>query len=177
MSETAWILHALTELKQQGSWAGRTHLHKILFLADRLLDAKQPFEFELYRFGPYSFELDACVRNLDAAGLVEKDYSDSGTTYGPRYVPFEDWQSAIPTELDIPEDQKQKLQQIAKAIGNRTSSDLELIATCLWCEHDESTQGDSAIIGRVKQLKPRYQESEIKLQLSNLRKIQQSFVG
>src|SRR4051812_27571202 len=82
-SQRAWIAVAATSLRRTGSWTGRTHLHKHLFITQALKLADVPFEFELYHYGPYSFQLDSIVAEMEAFGELDKQYPKPG--YGPSY--------------------------------------------------------------------------------------------
>lgn len=79
----AWVAAATKALADTGSWAGRTHLHKHLFITHALDLAAIPFDFELYHYGPYSFELDSVVAEMEAFGELDKRYRKPG--YGPSY--------------------------------------------------------------------------------------------
>ena len=70
----AWIAAATQSLANKGSWTGRTHLHKHLFITHALGLAVIPFDFELYHYGPYSFELDSVVAEMESFGEMEKRY-------------------------------------------------------------------------------------------------------
>jgi uncharacterized protein YwgA len=169
MSESAWVLRAVDELRRNGSWTGRTHLHKLLFMADRLLDVAQPFQFELYRFGPYSYELDEHLRLLEGVGLVDREQRREG--YGPSYVARQGWESAIAEHLSTGSTDLAKLARIAQELGSLKTADLEVIATCLWAARDEGISDDSAIVDRVLQLKPRYAREFVAEKLAHLKGI------
>lgn len=169
MSESVWILRAVTELQRNGSWTGRTHVHKLLYMADRLLDIKQPFEFELYRFGPYSYALDAHLRLLEGIGLIHREQRHEG--YGPSYRASDGWDVMVAGSHGINEAGTQKLAPLAKALGDMQAADLEVIATCLWAIRDEELTEDQAIIQRVLHLKPKYPEMFVGQKLSQLRDI------
>ena len=54
----AFILEVINGLKAGGSWAGKTHVQKTLFLVNEATPVQVPFEFVLYKHGPYSFDIE-----------------------------------------------------------------------------------------------------------------------
>lgn len=170
MSQSAWALQAIDELRRVDSWTGRIHIHKLLYLGSRLLDIKTPFEFELYRFGPYSFDLDDTIRDLSVADLISREYRHPG--YGPTYSSRDGWRKSVPHSLD-PTTIGQ-LQHLAKEIGSKQGGNLELIATCCWVEQDNDISDDDEIIRRVRELKPKYNEETIRKGLQEYRQLRQA---
>lgn len=153
----AWVAAAATALNHYGSWTGRVHIHKHLFITKTLKLGDPPFEFVLYDYGPYSFDLDQTVTELELFGYLMRSYPQPG--YGPRYVPtlqgLEWVQGLEASELLA-------VKRVAQELGNRNSQALELIATCLWFEHRENVSGDDQVVQRVQQAKPKYDEPTIR---------------
>lgn len=165
--QSAWILHAIDRLQRHGSWTGRIHLHKHLFLAKELLGLNHPFDFDLYKFGPYSFQLDSTILELETCGIISSESRAAG--YGPSYSLAESMDSVLPTSLDLSEDEIASIESIAAMIGNKNSAALEVIATCQWAIGRENLDGDDDIISRVSELKPKYPREVIREHLSELR--------
>ena len=160
MSQSAWVLWAAKHLSESNTWPGRIHIHKVLYLGSRLLELEQPFDFKIYRYGPYSFDLDHSIRDLSASDLLQQEVPDP--RYGPKYSPSSDFdQHLVQSDLDLPEGDKKLLGDLAHLLGDRRSSELELIATCVWAMEDEGLNSDDQIIDRVHDLKPRYAKGEI----------------
>lgn len=173
MSKSGWVLRATANLNQVGSWSGRIHLHKLLYLADRLAGIKQPFEFKIYHYGPYSFDLDESVRELTASSLLECETVNPA--YGPRYSPSDDFEDVLKVaDLDLSDEDRARLSEVAELIGSRKSSALELIATCIWAMEDESISTDTDVVARVHHLKPRYSPEIIAQHLSEAKELKES---
>jgi uncharacterized protein YwgA len=49
------VLAVIRSLKQHGSWTGKTHVQKSLFLIKAATQIDVPFTFVLFKHGPYSF--------------------------------------------------------------------------------------------------------------------------
>jgi uncharacterized protein YwgA len=164
--QRAWVAVAARKLGRAGSWTGRTHLHKHLFIVKSLGLAKVPFEFELYHYGPYSFELDGVVAEMEAFGDLNKTYRRVG--YGPSYEATALGKEAI-AELDPEEVSAAKA--VAAELAPYDSADLELIATCLFVEIIEGETADELIVPRVEVIKPKYSVSQIERALKCARKL------
>ena len=157
-SSDQWILAVVDALNRNGSWTGRIHIHKLLFITKTLKQADPPFEFELYAYGPYSFVLDEEIAELEMFGLLERTYRQAG--YGPRYRAAVDV-----TAPNFGGDQVdcQAIERVAKALGSRNSSELELIATCLWARREEALSEREACIARTREIKPKYTPDQVEV--------------
>jgi uncharacterized protein YwgA len=164
--QKAWVAAAAKTLADSGSWTGRTHLHKHLFIMNALHLAEVPFEFELYHYGPYSFELDSVVAEMEAFGDLDKSYRKAG--YGPSYETTAFGDEAI-SELDSHD--LSMAASVASKLSDFDSSDLELIATCLYVEAVEEEDDDDVIMQRVKEIKPKYSGGQIEWALSRARQL------
>lgn len=169
MGKSAWVLRAIESLNSSGSWTGRTHVHKLLFVAKQLGGADVPFSYELYQYGPYSYELDSTIRDLQGVGLLEPVARAPG--YGPSYIATEGWTRLLSGRGDLGDRQTKILNDVAASFGDMSSSDLEVVATCLWVEDVEGVRSEDGIVDRVRELKPRYKSPFIKSKLQDLRAI------
>jgi uncharacterized protein YwgA len=168
MTEKSWIAKSVESLNSEQSWTGRTYIHKQLFIAQVLELGEVPFRFELYHFGPYSFEVDHLIAEMEAFGELEKRYTSPG--YGPRYS------TTSLANSDLADTDSEALDSIASAIRNFNSVDLELIATCLWVERREGESVDDVITDRVKEIKPKYSSSQIQHALAQARSLARELV-
>ena len=162
----AWIAAATKALADNGSWTGRTHLHKHLFIAQALGLAEIPFNFELYHYGPYSFELDGVVAEMEAFGELEKQYRKPG--YGPSYATTSFGDEAV---VNLDADEVGASREVAAKLARFHSADLELIATCLYVEIIEREDDDHVIVPRVKEIKPKYSVGQIEWALGEARRL------
>ena len=148
-----WVLAAVDALNRNGSWTGRVHIHKHLFITQVLELAAPPFGFVLYDYGPYSFELDDKIIELEMFGLLNRSYPQPG--YGPRY---EATAQGLARAAGLPDSERAAIGNVAERLGKRKSQELELIATCLWVEQIEHLTGDDDIVRRVQAIKPQFAE-------------------
>jgi uncharacterized protein YwgA len=174
MSQTSpepasWVLAAVDALNRHGSWTGRVHVHKHLFITQVLGLAVPPFEFVLYDYGPYSFDLDEKIIELELLGRLSRSYPEPG--YGPRYEPT---LQGLEAARSLQDNQRQALERVAEQLGRRKSQELERIATCLWVERKDGISDESEVIKRVKAVKPKYAEDTIRQSLSEARALGKS---
>jgi uncharacterized protein YwgA len=160
-----WILGATEALNRHGSWTGRIHIHKLLFVTQILELAKPPFKFVVHDFGPYSFELDEEIINLGLIWHLDHSYPTPG--YGPRYEPTPQGRVIAAGLPD--ESAKAAIRRVAEEFGDRDSQKLELLATALWAEKKEQKTKDEEIISWVVERKPKYNEEEVRRGLEDAR--------
>jgi len=166
--QRAWVAAATKTLAEAGSWTGRTHLHKHLFIVHALRLGNVPFDFELYHYGPYSFELDNAVAEMETFGDLEKRYRQAG--YGPSY---ETTAFGVEALSELGTEEYVVAEAVASKLARYDSVDLELIATCLYVEVVEGETNDDLVLPRVKEIKPKYSVSEIEWALSRARQLRQ----
>lgn len=166
-----WITAAALALNKHGSWTGRMHLHKHLFVTQVLGLARPPFEFVLYDYGPYSFDLDREIVDLEMMNHLARSYPQPG--YGPRYEPTAHGFAHVNS---LPESDRDAINRVAKQFGNRKAQDLELIATCLWVERKEDITDDDALVTKIQKIKPKYDEPTIRDALANARALRDALM-
>lgn len=116
-------------LREHGSWCGETHLQKATYFLQELLGVPMEYEFVLYKYGPYAFDLHDQVRVLRARGYV--DVERQPYPYGPQLVVTErgrDLEERFPNTLHRYE---APLAFVAERLGTKTVTDLEQLATAL----------------------------------------------
>jgi len=125
-----------------------------------------PFDFELYHYGPYSFELDGVLAEMEMFGELNKRYRKAG--YGPSYEITSLGEEALAQlgaeEIDVSA-------TVAAKLARLDSAALELIATCLYVELVEGESDDDVIVPRVKEIKPKYSVSRIEWALGQARRL------
>ena len=130
------ISSAVAAFTASGEDAWRTRVQKLLFFAEEWGDlATKPYEFVIHRFGPYSFDLDRDIAEMQGFGVLERksvyrlgaSYSTSGeTTFLHNFKPFADW------------------------LGNKTVQELEVLATVEFVQN----RSREPVTDEVVRLKP-----------------------
>jgi uncharacterized protein YwgA len=165
----AWVVAAAVALNQYGSWTGRVHIHKHLFITQVLGLAAPPFNFVLYDYGPYSFELDQTVTNLELFGRLTRYYPQPG--YGPRFAPSIEGLKCLSS---LGENELRTVWRVAGQLRDRRSQELELIATCLWFERKQGVSDVEEVVRKVAQAKPKYEDKIIRQRLDETRELVKS---
>ena len=166
---SASIIHMLNEAK---SWTGRMHIQKLIYLAQCLFGLPSGYEFVLYQRGPYSFDLDADIRSLQSLGAV--DIRPSPAPYGPTYVRT-GLGEAISQLNPLGPEQVRKLMALAKELGPKTASELELLATTYYVLHEGAHESDKDIVSRVIALKPQFTSDQAETALDQVRQLESRF--
>jgi hypothetical protein len=156
----AWVAGCVEALNRSGSWTGRIHIHKVLYMLRALGIASPPFQFDLHLYGPYARELDRTIFGMEMYGELETTYRQEG--YGPTYK-LTDLGRASPPGLS--RKARRVLEHTASVLGPLPGSDLELMATCLWVKEHYGPLGGEEIVRLLGQIKPRYSPAVIQQQV------------
>lgn len=155
-----YILTAVECLRKAGSWTGKTHVQKALALTSCLPGSSLPFDFVLYKHGPYSFDLDQELEEMmsyDALQMIPQGQ------YGPSLKPGQG--SGFPTAFhsaDVADTTLKMIEQTAEFVGASTVIELESLATATWIRTRENVKEDSSVFARLRELKPHLAESVAK---------------
>ncbi len=109
------VLGAIAALNEAGSPSTRTHIQKLLYFAETWGVVRAAHEFVLHLHGPYAFDLDRDIAELETFGHVVSQPNPGG--YGARY-------STSDSKLAA------KLRGLAKWLGPKATRELEALATC-----------------------------------------------
>jgi len=129
IQNAALLLRLIERLREQGSWCGETHVQKATYFLQDLMRVPTPFEFILYKHGPFSFELRDELTALRADGLIDLEPQ---WPYGPRIVLT--GRSAYIKEISSRTLAKydDRIAFVADRLGDRGVVDLERLATALY---------------------------------------------
>ncbi len=117
-------------LRSQDSWCGETHIQKCVYLIQEALELPTGFEYMLYKYGPYSFDLRDLLGEMRADLLIDKEARPY--PYGPTLKPspsglrlMGQYEATIAPHRDA-------IGRVADKFGKRGVSDLERIGTALY---------------------------------------------
>jgi hypothetical protein len=145
------VLAVIRGLRAHGSWTGKTHVQKTLFLLKATSVMEVPFTYVLYKHGPYSFEVESELEQMRSYAAVRSEPDPAG--YGVVLMPgpgamFVE-RSASLTDLE-----NAQVERICRFVGARNVSDLERLATAAWIRVNEGVQESRSVALRLNQLKP-----------------------
>lgn len=146
------ILLAVIEcLLRHGSWTGKTHVQKALSLLRDSGRMPVPFEFVLYKHGPYSFEIEAELEELRSYGGITVEPNEQG--YGVVLQPGT-MASFVHAMAALSPNELQAIESVCEFIGNRNVAELERLATASWIRHQEGKSERADVAERLHALKP-----------------------
>ena len=114
------------------------------------------YDYTLYHYGPYSFEVESILEHLKFSGMIditwnpERGYFIKPTTSGEKHL------AKLVSKLDSKK--KAIIDSLIKEFGDRKAKDLSLIATVLYF-HGKLPEEE--IIRTVKSIKPQFSEEKI----------------
>jgi hypothetical protein len=148
----ASLILALTEkLRENDSWAGETHLQKAVYVLNRVLGVAVPFDFILYKHGPFSFDLRDEIGWMRSSGFLEWEVRSN--YYGPslktgRLGPI--LRQQFPEQ---PQRHSTEIEFVAKRFAGKNVALLERLTTAIFVTYDEPTPaGERAL--QIHRLKP-----------------------
>jgi hypothetical protein len=142
-------LELAVSLKENGSWAGETHVQKAGYFLVELLNVPLGVKFILYKHGPFSFELREMLTQMEALGFIGWKPMPP---YGPS-IEMGELGSALRAGFgNLAEKYRDQISFISRHLGHRNVAYLERIATALYVSKEGCR--DSARVGRIKELKP-----------------------
>ena len=130
LQRAAVIIELIQKLKDRGSWCGETHLQKSIFFLQSLFDIPLPFQFILYKHGPYSFDLTDEISNLRADEIVK--LQPQPYPYGPSFVLGEGASLIREKFRKTIGTYEANLDFIAETLGKKGVVELEKLATALF---------------------------------------------
>jgi uncharacterized protein YwgA len=151
LQKAAVISELADRLREHGSWSGETHLQKAAYFLQELLRVPLGYDFVLYRYGPFSFELRNELMEMRADGLLEQR---PAPPYGPSLIPTEasaESRAKFPKTLSR---HRRSIEFVASALGSKGVTDLEAIATALYVHEKEGIRSPEALQRRVIDVKP-----------------------
>jgi uncharacterized protein YwgA len=137
LKQSAILLSLIEHLGQRGSWCGETHVQKATYFLQELMGLPLKFDFILYKYGPYSFDLSDAIVAMRADALVRLGLNPP---YGPSLAPgeaTEQVKSQFPRTLEKYENQ---IAFIADKLGQKKVSELEALSTALYVRLNEGKE-------------------------------------
>ncbi len=146
----AFILEVINGLKTGGSWTGKTHVQKTMFLVSEATPIQVPFEFVLYKHGPYSFDIENELEQMKSYNAI---VVQPVSGYGVELKPSEN--AALIDQLSLlSPTEKEDVAKICRFVGNKGVIELERLATAVWIRNHEHVKDHHEVARRINALKP-----------------------
>jgi hypothetical protein len=148
----ALVAELVGRLRTHGSWAGETHVQKTTYFLQQLLGVPMGLPFQLYKFGPYSFELRELLGQM--RGLHQLELEPQPNPYGPKLTVgpgAPQLQTRFPKTI---EKYGAAVDFVASAVGPFGVGSLEHIATALLVQTELPDAGVAEQAARLHAYKP-----------------------
>jgi len=159
------IVSVIRKLREHGSWAGKTHIIKTLYLLSATKRMKHiPFDFTLYKHGPYTFDVEDALAIMKSYGAIEEDDIMPGF-YGERLKPGVNAnfpQNFAKLTKEEQQEEQEAIEEICKLTGKKNVRELECLATAVWIFDQEKESNTDKIAKRVHELKPHISKQQAK---------------
>lgn len=149
LEQNSLILDLALSLKENGSWAGETHVQKAAFFLKTLLKVPLDAEFILYKHGPFSFDLRETLTGMEANGFIKWN---AFPPYGPSIAPGDLGQILKENFSELSDHYRNQIDFVAQQLGSKNVAELERVATALFVTK-EGYEG-AARVNRLIELKP-----------------------
>jgi uncharacterized protein YwgA len=144
---------------------GKTQVQKLVYFAQ---DCGIPlnYKYEIYHYGPYSFELSHDIGSLDSLGVLSVANEPSG--YG-----FDISVGRFAEKFKLEPKYQKKIEKVIGQFGLNTAAQLEVKATIHFVhsvvkKKASSSKTKSEVVQKVLALKPRFAEDFVRNCYSDL---------
>ena len=128
--QAAIVLELMDVLRSGGSWCGETHVQKCIYLVQEALQVPTQFEFVLYKYGPYSFDLHDLLGEMRADLLIDRETRPA--PYGPTLKPSASGANLLRRHASTTAPYRAAVALVAERFGPRRVAELERIGTALY---------------------------------------------
>ncbi|HQD91557.1 MAG TPA: hypothetical protein PLP71_11170 [Syntrophomonadaceae bacterium] len=148
----ALIVELARQLRERESWCGETHLQKTAYFLKELMKVPLSYDFILYKYGPYSFDLTEQINILRADDVFRLQPHGN---YGPTIVEGKHVSWLTGQHQEIIKRYQKEIEFIAEQLADKKVADLERLGTALYVTREnQTTIGAIERAERLHQLKP-----------------------
>ena len=149
---TAAIVELVKETRQR---LGKVQVQKLIYFAQQS-GVPLEYKYEMYHYGPYSFELARQLDSLDSLGVLTVQSDPSGFGFDISAGKFAD-------KFVLSPKFKKKITDIISQFGLSSPAQLEVKATVHFVHSVMKNKGTKAdVINKVRALKPRFTDKFVK---------------
>jgi hypothetical protein len=134
------ILALIEKLRENQSWAGETHLQKAVYVLNRVLGVPVPFDFILYKHGPFSFDLRDEIGWMRSSGFLEWEVRSN--YYGPSLKAGQFGPILRKQFPEQPTRHSSEIEFVAKRFAGKNVASLERLTTAIYVMLDERTPSE-----------------------------------
>jgi uncharacterized protein YwgA len=137
-----------------GRIAGKKAVQKLFYVLQQRSKKVKHYGFSFYNYGVYSQELARDIAEAERYDFINVSYDEVTNAYSIRpSANFESNEQFVPSYYKA---------ETCKDVFGRSAKELELITTIMFVCDEEKISDRKEILKRVRELKPKFSESEIK---------------
>jgi len=168
------VLELISELKKVGSWCGETHIQKSTFFLEEMLDVPLGLDFIMYKYGPYSFDLNDDLTALRAYNYL---FITSQDPYGVTYNLKDDENKLKKFYNKNIEEYSKQIFAVAEYFGSKTVVELEKLATAYFINKKEGINDNNEIAKRLHEKKPHVNIQDAEIAVRELMEIKATILN
>jgi uncharacterized protein YwgA len=145
LQRSAIVATLVKECRSRDAFCGETMVQKSVFFLQELLNVPLAFDFQLYIYGPFSFELQRHVSSMMADDMITVRAQQYGSTFeaGEQIAYLEKHSAQTIAEYRDP------IAFVVNHLANRGVKQLERVATALYFT---VTTGDTSVDERAAKI-------------------------
>jgi len=153
----AIILSIIRKLNEKGSWCGETHIQKSMYFIEKLFPELADYEFILYKYGPFSFEVRDDIGILLSDNFLELNPSSKD---GPRLSNGKNSRLLEEFFKDKIKENNEKISFVVDALATKKVTELEALASALYVDTKKPSAKLEEKIQKLQKLKPHIKEKQ-----------------
>ena len=158
LQRAATLVSLVKSLRESESWCGETNIQKASFFLQEMAGVPLEFDFVLYKYGPYSFDLTDELTALRADSILTLELPDP--RYGPSYFPGKMSGFVLERFPKTVSRYKKQVEFVAGKLGRKGVADLECVATALYVRLKGKRKSPArARAAKIVKLKPHIREA------------------
>ena len=151
LKKATLISEMLNRMIDKGSWAGETHLQKCLFFLQEMREVPTGYVFQLYKYGPFSFDLRDEIVQLRGVGMIS--LFSRKYPYGSSLKVSELGQSLRKHFPKTLEKYTDDLDFVTKHFGDLNATELGKLATAYYFILQKENSSDEEIAKKINDVK------------------------
>ena len=159
-------------LAQKKPAIGRTALMKFCYFLQTLRRVPIGYHFTLYSYGPFDSDVLADLDTAEALGAVQASVSYYPGGYGYEIRPAGQCESAKQLAVQFLNQHETAIASVIDEFGNLSPAELELASTIVYIDREASSNQEQLhneeLVQRVRDVKPRFTEEQVRNQVSVL---------
>lgn len=167
----AVLIKLVEALRKEGSWSGETHIQKAAYILQALAAPELEWDFTLYKYGPFSFELRDEITMMRADYLLEHEIRSR--RYGPGYRPGYAAQAILTRVGEQIKEYQKPIQFVTKFVRDRDVSELERLSTALYVTRKYPEFDADKRASEISNLKPHISLNSARMALDEIDKLRE----